>query len=75
MLRPANGDAQVLINARQSMASTRTVEQLRQAQAVARPWLESGQYGPGDWRVVGLGVPAAPKAGEIWINPNKQINL
>ena len=74
MLPPANGDAQVLINARQAMVSTRTVEQLLQAQVVARPWLESGQYGPGDWGVIGVGVPAAPKAGTIWINCYGQID-
>lgn len=36
-LRPASGDEQVLMNAREAIASARTVEQLRQAQAVVLP--------------------------------------
>ncbi len=34
MSRPASGDDAVLMNAREAIASARTVEQLRQAQAV-----------------------------------------
>lgn len=41
MSRPASGDAEVLRNARQAIASAQTVEQLRQAQAVVLP-LEYG---------------------------------
>ena len=41
MSRPASGDAEVLMNARQAIASAQTVEQLRQAQAVVLP-LEYG---------------------------------
>lgn len=41
MSRPASADAEVLMNARQAIASTQTVEQLRQAQAVVLP-LEYG---------------------------------
>ncbi len=37
MSRPASGDAEVLMNARQAIASAQTVEQLRQAQAVVLP--------------------------------------
>lgn len=37
MSRPASGDDEVLINARQAIASAQTVEQLRQAQAVVLP--------------------------------------
>ncbi len=37
MSRPASGDAKVLMNARQAIASARTVVQLRQAQAVVLP--------------------------------------
>jgi transposase len=37
MSRPASGDDQVLINAREAIASAQTVEQLRQAQAVVLP--------------------------------------
>ena len=37
MSRPASGNAEVLMDARQAIASTRTVEQLRQAQAVVLP--------------------------------------
>ncbi len=37
MSRPASGDDEVLMNARQAIASARTVEQLRQAQAVVLP--------------------------------------
>ena len=37
MSRPASGDDAVLVNARQAIASARTVDQLRQAQAVVLP--------------------------------------
>ena len=37
MSRPASGDAEVLKSARQAIASAKTVEQLRQAQAVVLP--------------------------------------
>jgi transposase len=37
MSRPASGDAEVLREARQAIASAQTVEQLRQAQAVVLP--------------------------------------
>jgi hypothetical protein len=37
MSRPASGDAQALMDARQAIASAQTVEQLRQAQAVVLP--------------------------------------
>lgn len=37
MSRPASGDEEVLINARQAIASAQTVLQLRQAQAVVLP--------------------------------------
>ena len=37
MLRPASGDDQILLNAREAIASAQTVEQLRQAQAVVLP--------------------------------------
>ena len=37
MSRPASGDDAVLVNAREAIASARTVEQLRQAQAVVLP--------------------------------------
>jgi Winged helix-turn helix len=37
MSRPATGDAQVLMSAREAIASAQTVEQLRQAQAVVLP--------------------------------------
>ena len=37
MSRPASGDDQVLMNAREAIASAQTVEQLRQAQAVVLP--------------------------------------
>ncbi len=37
MSRPASGDAEVLMSARKAIASARTVEQLRQAQAVVLP--------------------------------------
>lgn len=37
MSRPVSGDAEVLMNARQAIASAQTVEQLRQAQAVVLP--------------------------------------
>lgn len=37
MSRPASGNAEVLMDARQAIASARTVEQLRQAQAVVLP--------------------------------------
>ena len=37
MSRPASGDGKVLLSARQSIASAKTVEQLRQAQAVVLP--------------------------------------
>ena len=37
MARPASGDAEVLMKARQAIASAQTVEQLRQAQAVVLP--------------------------------------
>lgn len=37
MSRPASGDAEVLMDARQAIASAQTVEQLRQAQAVVLP--------------------------------------
>ncbi len=37
MARPASGDEQVLVKARQAIAEARTVEQLRQAQAVVLP--------------------------------------
>ena len=37
MSRPASGDDAVLMNAREAIASARTVEQLRQAQAVVLP--------------------------------------
>ena len=37
MSRSASGDAEVLMNARQAIASAQTVEQLRQAQAVVLP--------------------------------------
>ena len=37
MSRPASGDADVLMNARQAIVSAQTVEQLRQAQAVVLP--------------------------------------
>ena len=35
--RPASGDGKVLLSARQSIASAKRVEQLRQAQAVVLP--------------------------------------
>jgi hypothetical protein len=37
MSRPASADDAVLMNAREAIASARTVEQLRQAQAVVLP--------------------------------------
>ena len=37
MSRPASGDDQILMNAREAIASALTVEQLRQAQAVVLP--------------------------------------
>ena len=37
MSRPASGDDEVLMNAREAIASAQTVEQLRQAQAVVLP--------------------------------------
>ncbi len=37
MSRPASGDHEVLINARQALAAAQTVEQLRQAQEVVLP--------------------------------------
>jgi hypothetical protein len=37
MSRPASGDEQILMNARQAIASAQTLEQLRQAQAVVLP--------------------------------------
>lgn len=37
MSRPASGDDEVLVNARQAIASAQTVKQLRQAQAVVLP--------------------------------------
>lgn len=37
MSRPASGDDQILVNAREAIASAQTVEQLRQAQAVVLP--------------------------------------
>jgi len=37
MSRPASGDAEILKSARQAIASAKTVEQLRQAQAVVLP--------------------------------------
>ena len=37
MSRPASGDAEVLMNAREALSAARTVEQLRQAQAVVLP--------------------------------------
>ncbi len=37
MARPASGDEDVLVKARQAIASAQTVEQLRQAQAVVLP--------------------------------------
>ena len=37
MSRPASGDEEVLVNARQAIACAQTVEQLRQAQAVVLP--------------------------------------
>ena len=37
MSRPASGDGKVLLSARQSIASAKTVEQLRQAQLVVLP--------------------------------------
>jgi hypothetical protein len=37
MSRPASGDAEVLQNAREAIACAKTLEQLRQAQAVVFP--------------------------------------
>jgi hypothetical protein len=37
MSRPASGDDQILMNARNAIASAQTLEQLRQAQAVVLP--------------------------------------
>jgi transposase len=37
MSRPASGDDQILMNAREAIASAKTLEQLRQAQAVVLP--------------------------------------
>ena len=37
MSRPASGDDEVLMNAREAITSAQTVEQLRQAQAVVLP--------------------------------------
>lgn len=53
MSRPASGDAEVLLNARQAIASARTVEQLRQAQAVVLP-LDHGLSLADTARVIGV---------------------
>jgi hypothetical protein len=53
MSRPASGDDEVLVNARQAIASAQTVEQLRQAQAVVLP-LEYAMSLADTARVIGV---------------------
>ena len=53
MSRPASGDAEVLMSARKAIASARTVEQLRQAQAVVLP-LDHGLSLADTARVIGV---------------------
>ena len=53
MSRPASGDAEVLMSARKAIATARTVEQLRQAQAVVLP-LDHGLSLADTARVIGV---------------------